>query len=176
MRRSNFLRLTGINAGRFNVMARRNLLPLARSSVGEWSDYTADDALKTLLASTLGESGASLVQSRALVNDGYDDLLKLASRVGDSSPILFGRLTLGAIGMDEEETASLSVPLATTRERIDQDIRDIQLQLGDDGEALGVLLVSASSCLRRILIRARQSGLSDARLDKLSTMFGLTDA
>ncbi|MNS15573.1 hypothetical protein D3C71_1116190 [compost metagenome] len=172
MRRADLLAVTGVSVGLFNNLAQRRLMPFHQPASGGWGRFTADHAFRLALFLELGRAGRSQEQAAALVRTEYDDLLFFASRSGSGGEVLFGSFAI--FEQAESEASQLHLPIVCLLGggELDRVVeKSLETVERDRRQVCEIAVINASLVLRRLLERARATGLNDASFEALVCRF-----
>lgn len=166
MRRADLLALTGLTSVKFNNMVHRGQVPfyVAEGGKGGWTDYSVQEAIQLALVLKFAEHDCPLDLGSAFVRENYR-LLK--QRLPDGGT---GRVGL-YFGFAQEE-----FELVVASETVEDAVRSVMVgtisELSEAMELLedvggvesisGLLIVNATACVRRMVLRGKRAGKSAA--------------
>ena len=163
MRTSDLLSVVGMTSTAFTAVLARGVLPFEKGSSGGWSKFGVEEALRLAMFMDLTAQGMSQAQASKLLRDEFNALLDFLNAEPAPLPgsVLFGEARFVRLPKKQ------SVPLQEVTRvvcaiagDIDQAILRAQRGLKGQWEVRGLMLISASDTMGRILPRFIDSGLA----------------
>lgn len=169
MRRGDLTYLGELSVGQFDALVARGLAPFARGRrAAGWGSFTADDAFRLTLFAALTSAGLPQARAASIVRGQYDELIDSLEEGGEGD-IWFGGFSTTASG-DDGSTATAWFPLVASFTDLQLEIAKVQSISGDTDAVDAVVVVNATSVMRRMLRRADEREIVDLRLSKLARL------
>lgn len=170
MRRGDLTYLGELSVGQFDALVARGLAPFSRSRrAAGWGTFTADDAFRVTLFNALTNAGLPQARASSTVRGQYDELIEMVSDGGEGD-VWFGSFSSVAYGEADEASATAWFPLITTFAELQRTISKVQADGGDHDAVEAVVMINATSVMRRMLRRAEARGIVDRRLSELARL------